>query len=263
MPDMIPSMPFLIPGILFVVGAIVASFIGVVTGRLYTEQGFLTNRSRCDACGTPLSPGALVPIVSYFLLRRRAYCCSARLSLWSPVTEALLGGLFAGAYLGIGLVPSLPFFLIALSALLALVLYDFNHQIIPTPFLAVFVVASAVAGFLLSSDLSAFLSSLTNAFLIGASLALLHFLSGGRAMGLADAPLAFGLALLVGPVAFSGFIFSFWIGAVVGIVLLLRRPAGSRMGVEVPFAPFLAAGFLLAYFTQWNLFSLITLYITL
>jgi prepilin signal peptidase PulO-like enzyme (type II secretory pathway) len=29
------------------------------------------------------------------------------------------------------------------------------------------------------------------------------------------------------------------------------------MGVEVPFAPFLAAGFLLAYFTAWNPFTLI------
>ena len=73
-------------------------------------------------------------------------------------------------------------------------------------------------------------------------------------MGLADAPLAFGLSLLVGPIALSGFIFSFWIGALIGIVVLLRRPVGSRIGSEVPFAPFLAAGFLLAYFTQWNPF---------
>ena len=76
-------------------------------------------------------------------------------------------------------------------------------------------------------------------------------------MGLADTPLVFGLALLVGSAALSGFVFSFWIGAVIGILILLRRPAGTRMGVEVPFAPFLAAGFLLAYFTQWNPFTFI------
>ena len=76
-------------------------------------------------------------------------------------------------------------------------------------------------------------------------------------MGLADAPLAFGLSVLTGSTAVSGFVFSFWVGAVIGIVLLLRRPRGSRMVVEVPFAPFLAIGFLLAYFTQWNLFALV------
>jgi prepilin signal peptidase PulO-like enzyme (type II secretory pathway) len=84
----------------------------------------------------------------------------------------------------------------------------------------------------------------------------LHYVSGGRLMGFSDAPLVFALALLVGPAAIPGFAFSFWIGAVVGIFLLLGRPAGSRMGVEVPLAPFLAAGFLLAYFTSWNPFAL-------
>ena len=250
-------MSLLVSGGLFVLGAIIASFVGVLVGRLNTGQGFLTGRSHCDACNATLTPLALVPILSYFFLRGRALCCGARLSPWSPVAEALLGVLFAGAYLNLGFVPALPFFLFSLSALLALVLYDLGHQIIPSPFLAAFVVASAITGFFLAPVLPAFLSSLTNAFLIGASLALIHFLSRGRAMGLADAPLAFGLALLTGPSAFSGFVFSFWIGALVGIVLLLGRPAGSRMGVEVPFAPFLAAGFLLAYFTQWNPFAFI------
>jgi len=77
-------------------------------------------------------------------------------------------------------------------------------------------------------------------------------------MGLADAPLAAGLALLVGHAALPGFLFSFWIGAGVGIVLLAMAPRGSRMGIEVPFAPFLAAGFLLAYFTQWDPLALTT-----
>lgn len=77
-------------------------------------------------------------------------------------------------------------------------------------------------------------------------------------MGLADSPLVFGLAMLAGPSALAGFVFSFWIGAVIGLGVLAGRPRGSRMGVEVPFAPYLAAGFLLAYFTQWNPITFIT-----
>jgi prepilin signal peptidase PulO-like enzyme (type II secretory pathway) len=123
--------------------------------------------------------------------------------------------------------------------------------------LAFFIVASAVTGFLIASSISEFINSLLTALLIALSIALIHFFSRGRAMGLADAPLVFGLALLTGPSAFPGFVFSFWIGAVIGIIILLKRPAGTRMGVEVPFAPFLAAGFILAYFTQWNPFIFI------
>ncbi|MFZ2167557.1 MAG: prepilin peptidase [Minisyncoccia bacterium] len=252
-------MPLLTLTLLFILGAIIASFVGVVVARIHTGTSFLTGRSRCDACDATLPPLALVPILSWTASKGRAQCCGARISLLSPLTEALLGGLFMFTYIAVGLSTALPFMLLSLSLLLALVLYDFSHQILPPALLYTFVGVSALAGFLAyPSDFS---STLLSATLIGGSLAVLHFLSRGRAMGLADAPLAFGLSLLVGPAALSGFIFSFWIGAVIGIVLLLQRPVGSRMGVEVPFAPFLAAGFLLAYFTQWNPFTFIAAFL--
>jgi len=248
--------PLLI-GAFFVLGAIIASFIGVVVARLNTGQSFLIGRSHCDACDKPLALLSLVPIISYFASRGRAQCCGARISFMSPLSEALLGWLFALAYLFLGLNIALPCMLISLALLLALVLYDLPHQILPPSLLYTFVAASVLTGLLTAASLTEYYWTLLIAFCIALSLAAIHFFSRGRAMGFADAPLAFGLAVLVGPIALSGFIFSFWIGAVVGIALLAQRPVGSRMGVEVPFAPFLAAGFLLAYFTQWNLFSLI------
>lgn len=247
-------MSFVLIGALFVLGAIVASFIGVLVARLNTGQSWLMGRSRCDACGAPLPPSALVPILSYIASGGRARCCSARVSPVSPLTEVLLGILFAYSYSMTGLTIALPCMLLSLALLLGLVLYDLAHQILPSAPLWAFVAASAATGFFSAVSLAAFSETILMAFLIAFSLAAIHFFSRGRAMGLADAPLAFGLSLLAGPAAFPGFVFSFWIGAVVGIALLLRRPKGSRMGVEVPFAPFLAAGFLLAYFTQWNPF---------
>ncbi|MGD0328479.1 MAG: prepilin peptidase [Minisyncoccia bacterium] len=240
--------------LLFILGAIVASFVGVLVARLNTGQGFLTGRSHCDACNAPLAPSALIPVISYIVSSGRARCCGAHLSWHAPLSEFLLGGLFALSYLKLGLSGTLVWMLLSLSVLLALTLYDLAHQILPPVLLAPFVAVSAVTGFLLAPSLSLFLSTLFIAFLIALFLAFIHFFSRGRYMGLADAPFAFGLSLLAGPFAFPGFVFSFWIGAVVGIIILYKRPRGSRMGVEVPFAPFLAAGFLLAYFIQWNPF---------
>jgi leader peptidase (prepilin peptidase) / N-methyltransferase len=247
-------MTALVVSALFILGAIIASFVGVVVARLYTGGSFLTGHSRCDACGTPLSPLSLVPIFSYVASRGRARCCGSRISLLAPLSEIVLGSLFVGAYLTLGLTLSLVAMLVALSLLLALVLYDLSHHILPTPLLYAFLAVSALTGYLTASTPDAFLQTSLIALLIAGSLLVLHLLSRGRAMGLADAPLALALALLVGPQALSGFLFSFWIGAVVGIMLLLKRPEGSRMSSEVPFAPFLACGFLLAYFTEWNLF---------
>lgn len=241
----------------FALGAIVASFVGVVAARLHTGHSFVTGRSRCDACNVPLAPYTLLPIVSYFISGGKARCCGARLSLHAPVTELLLGGLFAMAYLKVGLNSAFPLMLVALSLVLALVLYDLMHQILPPSLLYPFVFVASAFAYLVSPSASDFKTTLMVACAIGLFFISMHVLSGGRAMGLADAPLSFGLALLVGwQLAFAGLAFSFWIGAIIGITILAGRPRGSRMGIEVPFAPYLAAGFLLAYFIiQWNPFA--------
>jgi len=239
----------------FVLGTVAASFVGVLAGRYATEEGVLVGRSRCDACGKELAWWALVPIVSYVFARGRAVCCGVRLSAVAPVSEIALGALFVLSYLKLGLTPALGFALIALSALTALVLYDLAHQVLPPPFLGAFVVASLAARIFEASSRYTLGVSLVVSAGIALTLFALYVFSVGRALGFADSPLALGLALLVGSSALPGFLFSFWVGAIIGIIMLARRPRGSRMGVEVPFAPFLAAGFLLAYFfISWNPF---------
>jgi len=244
----------------FVLGAIIASFVGVVVVRLNTGHSFIVGQSRCDGCNVPLAPHTLVPILSYLVSKGKARCCGARISHYAPLTELLLGALFVAAYQKVGLTIALPLLLVALSLLLALVLYDFMHQILPPGLLYPFVGVTLMVGYVTSASIDALETTLLVAGIVGLFFLALHVLSRGRAMGLADAPLAFGLSLMVGSgLAYAGLAFSFWIGAVVGITILAKRPRGSRMGVEVPFAPFLAAGFLLAYFViQWNPFAFVT-----
>jgi prepilin signal peptidase PulO-like enzyme (type II secretory pathway) len=242
---------------LFCLGAIVASFVGVVSARLYTGHSIVNGRSRCDVCNENIPALALVPVISYAALRGKSQCCGAVLSFFSPLTEILLGILFVVAYQTLGLGLPLALFLAALSLLLALVLYDLQHQILPPGLLYGLIAVALFFRTSVSPDSASLQVALIAAGGVGLFFLAMHYFSRGRAMGFADAPLAFALALLVGPYdAFIGVVFSFWVGAVIGIVILLRRPKGSRIGVEVPFAPFLAAGFLLAhFFIPWNPFA--------
>ena len=237
----------------FLLGAIVASFVGVVAARLNTGEGIVRGRSRCDACGKPLDVFDLVPILSYVAGGGRARCCGVRISWRAPLMELVLGALYVLAYRQLGFSSSLLVLLAALAVLLALVLYDLAHMIVPTALLLPLCVLSAIFAWLVAPDLHALYVVAGVAAIEGLIILLLHVGSRGRAMGFADAPLTLALALIAGPEAISGFVYTFWLGAVIGIVLLLGRPRGSRMGVEVPFAPYLALGFLLAYFTQWDL----------
>ncbi|MBU6321361.1 MAG: prepilin peptidase [Patescibacteria group bacterium] len=236
----------------FGLGAIIASFVGVLVGRLNTGQGIVFGRSRCDRCGAALAARDLVPVASWLLAGGRARCCGAWVSALAPISELVLGVLFALAYLSLGATLALALFLLAAALLAALVLYDLAHQILPPVLLGAFVFAAAGFAAIAAPSVAALRLTFLVAFVFALFFAALWLFSGGRAMGLADSPLVFGLALLAGRAAIPGFLFSFWIGAAVGIVLLARTPRGSRIGIEVPFAPFLAAGFLLAYFTLWD-----------
>lgn len=242
--------------IFFILGAIVASFAGVVAGRLHTGHSIVHGRSRCDACNTPLAPRALVPLLSMLTSRGRSRCCGSRVSLVGPLSELVLGVLYVAAYQALGLGLPLAILLLLLALLLALVLYDLAHQILPPRLLYPFVAGAALFSLSTAPDL---FTAFMVAGLVGFFFFAMHVLSRGRAMGFADAPLAFALSLIVGPeLSFAGLAYSFWIGAIVGITILWYRRAGDRMGVEVPFAPFLAAGFLLAYFfIPWNPFAFI------
>ena len=153
----------------------------------------------------------------------------------------------------LGLSLSLLLFLIIASVLAFIVLYDLRHTVVPVFASNALLVLCLVYALLAARDASSLGLTLLMAGLIGLFFFLAYAVSRGRAMGLGDAPVALSLALLVGgTLALPGFLFSFWIGGIVGIAILVSRPKGRRMGIEVPFVPFLAAGYLLAFFTQWN-----------
>ncbi len=250
-------MVFVLGTFFFVLGAIIASFVGVVVGRFGTGESWVSGRSHCDSCGAQLSARDLFPVISWLVSKGHCRSCGSRVSACSTIAEVVLGGLFVISYLHIGMSVGLYVFLVAISFLALIVLYDLRHTLIPGVFSAPFVFLSILFAALNSSDVRSF----GIVFLVSAGLALIifaiHLISRGRAMGLADVPVTFGLALIAGPLAFSGFIYSFWVGAIIGIGILLRTPKGHRMGIEVPFAPFLAAGFLIAFFIGLNVFTFI------
>ena len=160
--------------------------------------------------------------------------------------------MFVLLYYLFGLTPLLPIAYVFSVLLHVIVLYDMRHTVVPFKLSLVLVLLGAGSAYLQATSLH----DLSTTFLIAGCIALffylLHVLSGGRFMGLGDTPIALALSLFVGSQAVAGLLFSFWVGAVVGILILVRTPKSSRMGIEVPFVPFLAFGYLLALFTQWN-----------
>ena len=234
----------------FAAGLVIGSFLNVVILRGARGEG-LGGRSQCDACGVRLRPGELIPVMSFLWQKARCRSCGAALSWQYPLVEAgtaLAFILLAVGFLsfaGAGWRPTLLFFLAfpAVAALIVLLVSDFRFQILPdgaTATLLFFSLAAGIArGTLVVDTIAAFASAL----FFGA----LWFFSRGRWMGFGDAKLVLATSLAVGfPASIAAFLFSFWLGGIVGIVLLTlgKKDLQSR----IPFGPFIIAGSIAAYF---------------
>jgi len=233
-------------------GAILGSFVGVVAERAYTGQSFVTGRSRCNSCARDLGPTDLVPVLSYLAALGRCRGCGSKVPALYLIVEALLAVLFAFVYIRLGLTFELLSFLAALVTLAFIVVYDLKHTVVPTAASNLLMLFGAFAAVFAAGSLYALGVAFLTAGLIALGFFLLHVCSKGRAMGLGDTPVALGLSLLCAPYAYGGLLLSFWTGAVIGILVLVLRRGGPRMGIEVPFVPFLALGYLAAYFFAWN-----------
>jgi len=111
-------------------GAIVGSFLATILIRWPRGESALGGRSRCDACGETLGPLALVPILSFIVMRGRCRHCGARIDrrhLAIELAAALVGlAAFAAHPLPLALVTAmLGWWLLLIAAL------DLEHHWLP------------------------------------------------------------------------------------------------------------------------------------
>jgi prepilin signal peptidase PulO-like enzyme (type II secretory pathway) len=142
-----------------------------------------------------------------------------------------------------------------MSLLVVITVYDLRHKIIPNEYVYGFVGLALVVRVLLSWQVGFVWLDVLAGPLFAALFGLMWLLSRGTWMGLGDAKLVLGMGFFLGlSKTVTALLFSFWTGALVGIGLLFFYPRHTTMKSEIPFAPFLVFGTLLAYFVPLTLF---------
>ena len=246
-----------------ILGAIAGSFLNALLFRYNTRRSVFwahstslrASRSQCMRCGHTLQALDLVPLFSYLFLRGRCRYCRSRISPQYPLVEAAAALIAAALYLQNQ--DPLHFFaaLAVWMVLLFIFVYDLRHKIIPWSAMGLLI---ALALILQIFNFQFSISDLLAGPLLAAPLLLISLLSRGTWMGWADGILEFGLGLLLGLSAgASALMMAFWLGAIVGI-LLLSLPRGYTMRSEVPFAPFLVLGAALAYFLHVDFLQILS-----
>lgn len=110
----------------FLVGAILASFLGLVIDR-FPEQSIIFPASHCESCQTRLRPLDLIPIISQVISNFRCRYCKVRYPFWYAFFELCLGLLFLTFSWGFLTLSQI----ILVTAGLTLGIYDFRHQEYP------------------------------------------------------------------------------------------------------------------------------------
>ncbi len=253
----------------FIFGTFIGSFLNVVSLRL-PNNTTLGGRSACSGCRRLLGPIDLIPVVSFVALGGKCRTCKVAIHWRYLVLELVSGLLFAlAAWLyppmtSVAFVQFLLFILVCSVGLVTFVV-DLQHYIILDKVTGIgsvlavicLIVLDILSGRTIFSWTSSSLGAIFGAICGIVPFFLLWFLSKGKWLGFGDVKymLFFGLTLGF-PLVIVGLLFSFWLGALVSLPLLIF--GHKNLKSRLPFGTFLVLGQVTALvggpaFLQWYL----------
>ena len=261
-----PVLIYIISGVF---GAIIGSFLNVVIHRVPREESIVFPNSRCPSCGAAIAFYDNIPVLSYVVLGGRCRGCSIRISPRYPAVELLTAVLFVVVTWHDGISVALPFDLIFMTAIVALVFIDAEHMILPDvityPGMA-FAVAARIAIPLLTKTphfddvpslmqgtlagmpiwVVSLVGAVIGALIGGGSLWLMGWtwekLRGIEAMGLGDVKMMFMVGAYLGwRLTILTIFVGVLSGSLIGIVLMARQRERD-MQMLLPFGVFLGLG---------------------
>jgi len=227
-------------------GLVAGSFLNALIYRLKTGDSIWRGRSMCPNCHKKLAWRDLIPLVSFFMLRRKCRYCKKNISWQYPLVEFSTAVLFLISLYSNFLNESGIFFIIRdwffISVLIVIFVYDLKWGYI----LDRITMPAIIIAFGINILLGVYWLNMITAALIGGGFFFLQFIiSKGRWVGGGDIRMGALMGFMLGwPGILVGLIFSYFIGALVSIYLLASKR--KKIGSKIALGTFLAVGTIIA-----------------
>ncbi|MDI6807499.1 MAG: prepilin peptidase [Candidatus Eisenbacteria bacterium] len=235
---------------LFVLGAVMGSFLNVCIHRIPRGMSIVTPRSHCPKCLAKIRAVDNIPVLSYIILRGRCRVCHERISLRYIAVELLLGVLFVLG--GIVFEPGWRlFFLLAfISLVLSSIMTDLELRIIPDRFSLTGLGLGVIFALFLDGN---WVKGIGGAIFGGGSLFLVGWaykrFRGIDGMGGGDIKMAAMIGAFLGMGgAFYSIFFASLAGSLYGIASIVLKK--GTMKTELPFGVFLGISSVAVLFCQ-------------
>jgi prepilin signal peptidase PulO-like enzyme (type II secretory pathway) len=236
-------MEVLILILLFVFGLVFGSFFNVVIYRLPRKLSLVKPGSSCPQCGHALSPGELIPVVSFLVQGGKCRECGKSISCRYPLIELVTAVGFVVIGSGSSALGELFAGLVFFSLLLLLGLIDLQHKVLPNALTLPGVVLGLF--FALLGLTIPFSQSLFGAA-VGFGLIFLIALVSRGGMGMGDVKMMAFIGAFLG---WKGVLYVLFGAAALtsigGIVYLYLTKQDRK--TPIPFGPGLAAAALIVY----------------
>lgn len=259
---------------IFLFGVIIGSFLNVCILRIPQKETIVSERSHCMTCGHTLAWYDLFPLFSWLFLGGKCRYCKAKISKQYPIVEftngvmAVLCFLFGGFSVSNLINGSMSssemiytFAVIVLSAFLCSVLIvisviDWRTFEIPLGtniFILTLGIIRLALNLVINGTAGDWLDYVVGFFVVSIPLAVIYYVSKGRAIGGGDVKLMAVAGLFLGwKLALVALI----TGCLYGSVIHIIRMKMSGEGKQLAMGPYLSAGIVTAlwfgqYIVEW------------
>lgn len=251
--------------LIFLLGLCLGSFVNALVWRLHQNSktksknklSIINGRSICVNCKHKLSALDLAPVFSWIFLRGKCRYCKKPISIQYPLIEIITAILFVLSYYfwsygfkGLSIL-QFVFWLIILTNLIALALYDLKWYILPTKLIYwtfLFELFYLVTRLVIGKDFQLLLGSIIGFVILGGLFYFLFQISQGNWIGGGDIRLGGLLGFLVGgPLAAILLLFG---SSLLGTIYALPFLASGKYkgSTKVPFGPFLIISAFIVFF---------------
>jgi prepilin signal peptidase PulO-like enzyme (type II secretory pathway) len=235
--------------ILVIVGLALGSFVNAFVWRWRKKKDWVKGQSECVHCHHKLAVCDLIPVLSWVWLKGKCRYCRKPISVQYPLVELITAVLFVLRYIfwpvsitG-AIVAIFVLWLMLLTGLIALAVYDLRWQLLPDKIvlsLGVIAVAQAIVRIAAGPKPFTILLNTILGVLVGGGIFYILFqISKGKWIGGGDVKLGFLLGMIVATPG-RAFLLLF-LASLLGTLMSLPLLADGHLkrSSRIPFGPFL------------------------
>ncbi len=245
---------------IFTIGLCMGSFINALVYRLYEEMS-MWDRSECTKCHHKLGFFDLIPIFSFIFLGRKCRYCKSKISWQYPLVEFVTGIIFVLLFIKFinenNLIDSSLVSIINLSVryifaviLITIFIYDLKYYLILDRILfsgIIIGILDIIFESFYTKSLEFIITHVFSIFLVFGFFLILYLLSKGKWIGAGDVKFGIFLGIILSwPEALVMLFFSYVIGAIIGVILLVSKK--KKLKEKVPMGTFLVVGTFISMF---------------